>query len=280
MVITLCSCGSCDEHDFSSHLSRIKKEPTCTAEGIGINKCINCDYQEEYTIPTIKHSYISATCLQAKYCSNCGIVEGEKLDHNWQDATCTQAKICGFCGETEGVALGHKYNYGKCQYCLNIKPGYVEPKISENGLESELKQKFGSVNIGFDVWQLDYQVIKNDHSAIAYDYRIYTKWSSRNTSFIDLQEYDLTYSADQKEAAKNALKEKQKEIYEYVSSKYPSQKFEGGYHESSINKYTLQFEFRIEFYSWKNHDGTFLSGYHGAKVSNFQWNTFNDTHFN
>ncbi|MBQ9248826.1 MAG: hypothetical protein IJ179_00490 [Oscillospiraceae bacterium] len=61
-----------------------------------------------------KHTWVEATCTEAKTCSECGETEGEALGHTWKEATCTEPKICTVCGETEGKPLGHKAAPATC----------------------------------------------------------------------------------------------------------------------------------------------------------------------
>lgn len=53
------------------------------------------------------HTWVDATCITAKTCSECGETEGEALGHNWVDATCTEPEMCSVCVETKGDPLGH-----------------------------------------------------------------------------------------------------------------------------------------------------------------------------
>ena len=52
-----------------------------------------------------QHTWVEATCTEAKICDECGETEGEPLGHDWQAATYTQPKTCARCGETEGKPL-------------------------------------------------------------------------------------------------------------------------------------------------------------------------------
>ncbi|MBQ6398188.1 MAG: hypothetical protein IJI06_08600 [Oscillospiraceae bacterium] len=73
-----------------------------------------------------KHTWVAATCTEAKTCSECGETEGEALGHDWTEATCTEPKTCTRCGETSGEALGHDL-----QGWITVK----EPSCSEVGTE-------------------------------------------------------------------------------------------------------------------------------------------------
>ena len=83
-----------------------------------------CDDCGEWLEKPHQHTWVDATCTEAKKCSECGETEGEAAGHTWVDATCTEAKKCSVCGETEGEAAGHNYVEGKCQ-CGANDPDYV-----------------------------------------------------------------------------------------------------------------------------------------------------------
>ena len=61
-----------------------------------------------------KHTWKSATCTEAKTCTECGETDGAPLGHKWKDATCTEPKTCTVCGATEGAALGHTWKEATC----------------------------------------------------------------------------------------------------------------------------------------------------------------------
>lgn len=56
-----------------------------------------------------EHTWVDATCLTPRTCSECGETEGEAAGHKWVDATCENARFCEVCGETEGEPLGHQW---------------------------------------------------------------------------------------------------------------------------------------------------------------------------
>ena len=104
-------------------------------------------YSNTAADPVVIHDMVDATCLTAKYCSVCGITEGEPLGHNyvitvveptctdngyqrhqcancwdvyytnevgakghrWTEATCTAPKTCTTCGATEGTVEPHSF---------------------------------------------------------------------------------------------------------------------------------------------------------------------------
>lgn len=69
------------------------------------------------------HSWIEATCIEAKYCSTCSEVQGEALGHNYTVATCEEPSLCTICGELASMPLGHLWvgatilNEKYCQTC-------------------------------------------------------------------------------------------------------------------------------------------------------------------
>lgn len=54
-----------------------------------------------------KHTWVEATCVAPKTCSECDATEGEPLGHTWLEANCYTAKTCAVCNVTEGDPLGH-----------------------------------------------------------------------------------------------------------------------------------------------------------------------------
>lgn len=94
----------------------VSKNPTCTSNGVKVNTCRKCGYQETQTIPKKGHSAVAATCTNVSYCSVCGSTLSGKLGHNlpsaWtttQQPTCTgngtQVKKCTRCGYTKTNTL-------------------------------------------------------------------------------------------------------------------------------------------------------------------------------
>ena len=79
-----------------------------------------------------KHSWVEATCENAKTCSECGKAQGEALGHTWAAATCATPKTCTVCSATEGTALEHTYRNNKCTNCGIEDPAYTEYKLGEN----------------------------------------------------------------------------------------------------------------------------------------------------
>ncbi len=64
------------------------------------------------------HSYSNATCTEAKKCSRCGATSDSALEHDWVNATCQTPKKCTRCGVTEGSKAQHNMNnQGMCSSC-------------------------------------------------------------------------------------------------------------------------------------------------------------------
>ncbi len=66
----------------------------------------------------LSHEWEEATCVNAKICNVCGMVEGEPLGHEWEEATCVEAKTCSVCNAIEGIPLGHSTEIGTCDICF------------------------------------------------------------------------------------------------------------------------------------------------------------------
>ena len=45
-----------------------------------------------------QHTWIDATCIAPKTCSECGETEGNPLEHRWNEASCQAPKTCADCG--------------------------------------------------------------------------------------------------------------------------------------------------------------------------------------
>ena len=139
-------CGVCSEvisttvktaHDFSGEVKEVAA--TCTADGLRITKCANCDAYDVITLGKTGHKIPAEwtvitpdTCelegYETKSCDKCNtIIETRTVnvikDHDYSvvttvDATCTQAgkktTSCALCGEIEKVEIinpvPHTYN--------------------------------------------------------------------------------------------------------------------------------------------------------------------------
>ena len=60
------------------------------------------------------HTWLEATCTEAKTCEACGQIRGNALGHTWNDATCTESEVCSVCGKQQGEPLGHKWEDATC----------------------------------------------------------------------------------------------------------------------------------------------------------------------
>lgn len=105
LLVSLCACAktpnqpttkpSC-EHQYTE---KVTKAATCAEEGEKTFTCTKC--KDTYTEPI------------------------EMRTHTYLDASCTDAKTCVNCGKTQGRAKGHNYIQGVCTYCKEEQPGYV-----------------------------------------------------------------------------------------------------------------------------------------------------------
>lgn len=96
-------------------------------------------------------NWIDATCQHPKYCSACGVEEGDKLEHTWEPATCTKPKTCKLCGATEGSPIDHTPGDW-----VDGKPDYVNATVKSErtcqvcgaAVESETKEISSFVSNG------------------------------------------------------------------------------------------------------------------------------------
>ena len=127
LVFSLCACGECEVHNFSSTKYRVEKEATCTAEGVGVKVCGECGYEEEVSI-TADHKYVETGTTQectkgGKITYECSVCkdtyekDADALGHLWFTATCQKAKYCSRCNITEGGKAEHTFSGGICTVC-------------------------------------------------------------------------------------------------------------------------------------------------------------------
>ncbi len=143
-------CAVCPEigepalgHSYTTYISN--GDATCTEDGTKTAICDRCTSTDTITDEgsMLEHSWIEATCTEAKTCETCGKTEGEALGHSlgevetvlptcteagydkqecsacdyiektnevealghtWIDATCNAPKTCSVCNVTEGTA--------------------------------------------------------------------------------------------------------------------------------------------------------------------------------
>ncbi len=74
-------------------------------------------------IPSHRHEWMEARCVNPKTCSICGRTEGDLGKHDFAPATCISPKKCTVCGTTWGtLSLRHPYNEnGVCPICGKVK---------------------------------------------------------------------------------------------------------------------------------------------------------------
>ena len=151
-------------------------------------------------------------------------------------------------------------------------------KLNISELQTELNNKFGTVNIGIDTWDLSYTIEKNDSDFWPEDICVRTSWTSHSVDVYDLK-YSIDYTKQQKDAAIAALKAIQKNIYDYVYAKYPALKIKGCYY-SYHYKYPAIHEgyTSTSFLTWTNYGGDWpFSGVYDTKfVTGFSWQTDTD----
>lgn len=145
-----------------------------------------------------KHTWVDATCSEAKHCSECGETEGEPLNHTWVEASCSEAKHCSICGKTEGEPLQHtltEATYQKpaiCTVCGSTVGDPLQPDFEKYGLKCNAEvnveypyitncQKDTSKATTGKVSFTDYKVFTSDdtHEALdGYEWRTVTAIAS------------------------------------------------------------------------------------------------------
>ena len=112
LLVSLCACAktpnqpttkpSC-EHQYTE---KVTKAATCAEEGEKTFTCTKC--KDTYTEPI------------------------EMRTHTYLDASCTDAKTCVNCGKTQGRAKGHNYIQGVCTYCKE-EVDVIQLRFTEEG---------------------------------------------------------------------------------------------------------------------------------------------------
>ena len=99
-------CKECKETEGNPlpHTEVIDKgyDATCASDGLTDGShCSVCNevIKEQTIIKSNGHSWVEATCLEAKHCSVCGNVEGETLDHDFIESE--NGTICSLCNKDE-----------------------------------------------------------------------------------------------------------------------------------------------------------------------------------
>ncbi|MBE6787711.1 MAG: leucine-rich repeat domain-containing protein, partial [Ruminococcaceae bacterium] len=107
--------GSALGHSYTTYNYNL--DATCTQNGTKTAVCINCDLEHTITAENtaLGHNWQEATCLTAKVCLMCELVEGSPLGHKWDDN-----HICERCGVTDCKQTGHIWvgpTCEKAEYC-------------------------------------------------------------------------------------------------------------------------------------------------------------------
>lgn len=125
------------------------------------------------------HSWIDATCTEAKHCSTCNEIEGKALGHNNSIATCEEPSVCTICGEFNSMPLGHSwvdatlFEAKHCSLCgLNEGVSLLQKEINTLVPTSvSSKVNLPSTLVGVNVtWKsLDIDVMLDDGTIVASD---------------------------------------------------------------------------------------------------------------
>lgn len=132
-AMTCTVCGDTSGDMLGHKYDSVTKEANCTEDGYTTHICSVCgDTYVDGKVSAWGHSWIDATCTEAKYCSTCGEIFGEALGHNYKatitNPTCTEkgytTHICSTCGDSyvDGYtdAIGHNWVKGVCSNCSLI----------------------------------------------------------------------------------------------------------------------------------------------------------------
>ena len=109
---TVTALGTTLGHNYGDYT--YNNDATCVEDGTQSATCDRCGEIDTQVAEdtALGHTWIAATCTEAKTCETCGETEGEALGHDWKAATCIESKTCKRCSEIDGVALGHSFtNY-------------------------------------------------------------------------------------------------------------------------------------------------------------------------
>lgn len=129
------------EHNFSTAMSDMKKEPTCKDAGYSLNTCVCGSFEYKVIPATTQHSLVKVetvapTCIEEGYtvytCSVCGAQESKDivaaLDHSFSWITDTEA-TCGTDGE----------KHEQCTRCgVTQNSGTVIPATKNHSYKSEI----------------------------------------------------------------------------------------------------------------------------------------------
>lgn len=97
------------EHSFQR---TTLKNATCAEDGTAEQTCSICGFTETVVIPHKGHTYVEATCTQAKHCKNCGQVAGEPLGHDYYNGSCTRCNEEQIFGPNEEFLIKDEFGNG------------------------------------------------------------------------------------------------------------------------------------------------------------------------
>jgi len=199
-----------------SYVETVTKQPTCTATGTKAQKCSVCGYTaSSVSIPALGHDYgqyaiDDATCTTngTRYmkCTNCGdeyTTVIEAFGHSWLDATCTNAKYCQNCGATNGEPLGHNWIVDSyppmgVPFCKRCKQEYIFTTQITTNMPCVLTTSDGVVVTISDVW-FEFKV-KSSYWDEKFDEtggcRLTIHISGTATSSFMIETYAKLYSSD------------------------------------------------------------------------------------
>ncbi len=119
----------CGEHEHQWEEATCTSPKTCTVCDIEKGDplehqwekatCISpktCTVCNESIGEPLDHDSSNVTCITDAPCIRCGEILSAP-GHSFVDATCTNAKKCSTCGTTEGQPLGHTTTNGICSRC-------------------------------------------------------------------------------------------------------------------------------------------------------------------
>ena len=109
-----------------------------------------------------EHKWQDASCIEPKYCVDCGEIEGLALGHDWIDATYASPQTCVRCGITEGGCLLHEVPKGFIDGYEFGDFNRYNSNASENGLEGSMIWVQGEYE---SVSTLDLPSVKKDMQA-------------------------------------------------------------------------------------------------------------------
>lgn len=198
----------------------------------------------------------------------CGIYEGYSSVYSMPALTLTE-----LCVKNTGEI---KSGMGKIAY-QDKQPDIPnsENKVLETAqdIENYLNEKYSNITTVAGKTEFDFWVIKNDSSYVGYDYSINAKYDY--LFFSDIA-HSLSLSREQKETAKNELREFQKQIATDLIKLLPNKKLEGCYYHSYYKYPNIKEGFtQVNAYEWCNYETSYTGDldeiYYNSTVSEFKW---------